>query len=425
MHALNTRRPTTPTSSNGSNGSSPQTPQGAFSDPLHTTTFTEDLLAQMSQLSKTTASLPPSFIIEFAQKCFVEELKDVDFPSALTGLDYLKDLETKRRREVAAAFARLEVDRKALDQNASGVLHMYPAVLQWVKQMEDKERRIDQLYTQVFVGIRRWILINEFSLLPFHKHNCVGMLNTLYPPLGLNDQPTSLLSHDVLKEQRQAFFKYITAVEKGGPRVLTNLMHQGKQPGDENGWQFVVRSLGQYMQTAKSMISECEAIHDVHDLSPRPATSGMGRSSSRHNRKADSGISFGSTHSIESVTSDNDSTRPRSSSSSKSKHVSSSSNTTLEKIARGLRLIGRSRTDVTEMIGGRHTSSTTLSSFPQQQESKPGMLRKMRSMGSLGDRKSSGGSSNTVPAFDVEEMRIQRAMYEKKNNDAKRVSHEV
>ncbi|EGP86778.1 uncharacterized protein MYCGRDRAFT_73238 [Zymoseptoria tritici IPO323] len=401
MHALNTaqrgsRRSGSPSSSHGSSGSSPATPQGAF-PTAHTPTFTEDLLAQVSQLSKASASLPPSFIIEFAQKCFLSDLKDVDFPQALTGLDYLKDLEMRRRREVASAMSRLQIDRKSLDQNASGLLHMSPEVLQWVKSVEEKERKIDHLYTSVFVGIRRWILINEFSLLPFHKHNCVGMLNTLYPPLGLNDQPTSALSHHVLKEQREQYFKYISAVEKNGPRVLGNLMRQGKGPTDEFGWESVVRTLGHYMQLAKSMISECEVLYDVQDLSSRTVI----RSSSRHQRKADSGISFGSTYSNDSLPSPVDSNRPTSSSSSKSRQRTSSnaSNTALERLARGLRTIGRSRTD-------------------------PGMLRKMRSMGSLSDRKASSSNLKTMPAFDVEEMRKQRALYEKKN-EMKRGSHEI
>ncbi|SMR54195.1 unnamed protein product [Zymoseptoria tritici ST99CH_3D1] len=430
MHALNTAQrgsrrsgspsSSNPSSSNGSSGSSPATPQGAF-PTAHTPTFTEDLLAQVSQLSKASASLPPSFIIEFAQKCFLSDLKDVDFPQALTGLDYLKDLEMRRRREVASAMSRLQIDRKSLDQNASGLLHMSPEVLQWVKSVEEKERKIDHLYTSVFVGIRRWILINEFSLLPFHKHNCVGMLNTLYPPLGLNDQPTSALSHHVLKEQREQYFKYISAVEKNGPRVLGNLMRQGKGPTDEFGWESVVRTLGHYMQLAKSMISECEVLYDVQDLSSRTVI----RSSSRHQRKADSGISFGSTYSNDSLPSPVDSNRPTSSSSSKSRQRTSSnaSNTALERLARGLRTIGRSRTDVTEIANARDAAGAALSSFPQP-EAKPGMLRKMRSMGSLSDRKASSSNLKTMPAFDVEEMRKQRALYEKKN-EMKRGSHEI
>jgi hypothetical protein len=425
MHALNTAprgsRQSPPGSSNGSNDSSPSTPQGAFPDPPRTQTFTEDLLAQVSQLSKHASSLPPSFIVEFAQKCFVADLKDVDFPQALTGLDYLKDLETRRRREVAAAMSRLDVGRQALDSTASGVLHMSPAVLEWVKTIEDKERRIDALYTQVFVGIRRWILINEFSLLPFHKHNCLGMLNTLYPPLGLNDQPTSALSPLILKEQRAAYFKYISSVERNGPRILGNLMQQGKNPGDDNGWPAVVRGLGLYMQLARSMIAECELIYNANDLSRRPV------STSRHQRKADSGISFGSTHSIESpLSSPVEATRPTSSSSIKGRPRTTSS-TTLEKIAKGLRTLGRSRTDVTEMVSTRkdstNASNTTLSSFPQH-DAKPGMLRKMRSLGSLNDRKTSSSNLKSMPAFDVEEMRRQRAMYEKRN-EVKRLSHEV
>lgn len=86
------------------------------------------------------------------------------------------------------------------------------------------------------------ILINELSLMPFNKHNCAAMLNTLYPPL-ITVPPTSKLTLPILKAQRDGFFKYIQSVEANGPRVLTNLMQQDMEFGDDNGWASVVRYL--------------------------------------------------------------------------------------------------------------------------------------------------------------------------------------
>lgn len=393
-----------------------------------TQSFTENLLAQVSQLSNQASTLPPSFIIAFLNKCFPPELTHVDFPQALTGLDYLKDLETRRRREVQAAFGRLGVDRESLDHDAAALLERYPGVLQWVKSIEEKERKIDSLYTQVFLGLRRWILINELSLLPFHKHNCLGMLNTLYPPIGLSDQPTSLLTREVLKSQRDGFFKYITSVEKAGPRILSTLMQQGKAPNDENGWKSVTRSLSMYLQVASSIITECSQISNVHDVSPRKNRDSSQTSSSRHTRNADSGISFGSMTSDRRPSTRGSNTEPTSPMEwNRPKTPNEArSGTTLEKIARGLRTIGRSRTDVTEIIV---ENSTAPESQPVE---RPTMLRKMRSLGSLGDRKGSMASlrqAADVPAFDAEKMRLERMKYEAealaRQKLEKRTSNEV
>ncbi|KXL48503.1 hypothetical protein M433DRAFT_113840 [Acidomyces richmondensis BFW] len=366
-------------------GSSPAHPQGAFPDDQTTHTFQENLMAQLQQAPNQPTCLPPSFITSFLQRCFPPELICVDFPQALTGLDYLKDLEMRRRREVAAAMNRLEIDRTTLNQDAATLSNRYPGVIQWVTSMEEKERKVEALYTQLYVVLRRWIMINELSLIPFNKHNCVAMLNTLYPPV-MSTLPTSKLTPSVLQAQRSGFFKYIQSVEKSGPRILNNLMQQGKAPTDENGWIAVTRTLSLYLQLAKSIINECSDIADIQDVSPRKKRES---GESRKSRKADSGVSFGSTD------------RPSTRSSSASEFVSPTgpsrpktpsggrSGSALEKIARGLKTIGRSRTD-------------------------PKGLRKMRSMGSLEYRKThkSAPKAAEQPAFDAEMMRTQRMKHE-------------
>lgn len=415
----------TPTSSNGS---SPHLAQGSFSqDTPSRQTLTENLMSQLSQLPNQPSALPPTFITSFLQKCFPADLKYVDFPQALTGLDYLKDLETRRRKEVAAAFSRLEINRDALDQDALALSEQYPGVVQWVKEIEEKERKIDALYTQIYVGLRRWILVNELSLTPFHKHNCVAMLNTLYPPAGITEQaqPTSMLTSAVLKAQRDGFFKYIVAVEKNGPRILNNLMQQGKGPTDINGWSAVVRNMTMYLQAANSILKECEQIFDIEDVSPRK---NRNSGPSRHTRKADSGISFTSNASSERRPSTGRSEKEPASPIEWNRPKTPSGarhGTALEKLARGLKTIGRSRTDVTEIIDDGDD-------FPPQSPpaDKPKMLRKMRSLGSLGDRKASSSSlasrqGSDAPAFDVNQMRQLRADYEARQKNGKRASNEV
>ncbi len=393
----------TPTSSAGS---SPITPQTPFQDNSSTQSFTENLMAQIQQLPNQPKILPPIFITNFLQRCFPMMLVEVDFPQALTGLDYLKDLEARRRREVAAAMARLDVDRDCLHAENDSFAEKRPGVAAWVKSIEEKERKVDSLYTQLYIGIRRWVLINELSLLPFNKHNCVAMLNTLYPPT-ISSQPTSKLTREVLKNQRDGFFKYIQSVEKNGSHVLRTLMQQGKAPADVNGWLAVTRCLGLYLQLANSMVKECSELLDVQQIStPQISTAKPPRQS----RKADSGVSFNSvdmastrSNSIAEPVSPTDATRPKTPSGGKQ-------STTLEKLARGLKTIGRNRTDATEMISdNRELFPPITSPLPE----KPKGLRKMRSMGALDGRKTIFAVSAAQNAsFDANEMRRQRLRYE-------------
>lgn len=114
-------------------------------------------MAQMASLPTQPTSLPPAFIVSFLKKCFAQDLRFVDFPQALAGLDYLKDIETRRRREVATALERLDISRETLGTAEDDLSRRYPGVVQWFKSVEEKERKIEALYTQLFVGLRRWV----------------------------------------------------------------------------------------------------------------------------------------------------------------------------------------------------------------------------------------------------------------------------
>jgi hypothetical protein len=115
-----------------------------------------NLMSHIAQLHSLPSSLPPSFIISFVRRCFPKDLDQVDFPQALSAMDYLKDLEVRRRREVVAALDRLGVERDDIGQKE--VLgKKYPGVLRWVLGIEEKERRIEALYSQVYVGLRQWV----------------------------------------------------------------------------------------------------------------------------------------------------------------------------------------------------------------------------------------------------------------------------
>ena len=96
-------------------------------------------------------------------------------------------------------------------------------------------------------------------LTPFSKPNCIAMLNTLYPPT-LVEPPTRQLTTTILDSQRDAFFRYIRAVEKSGKSVLSNLENQSRRPQDENGWPVVREIVDKYLRAANSIIEECFAV---------------------------------------------------------------------------------------------------------------------------------------------------------------------
>ena len=91
--------------------------------------------------------------------------------------------------------------------------------------------------------------------------------------------------------------------------------------------------------------------------------------------------------------------------------------TALEKLARGLKTIGRSRTDVTEIS----PKEEMFVRSPQKHKS----MRKMRSMGNINERSRSATIAD-APAFDPVEMQRQRLRYEAGQPRAgARQSHEV
>ncbi|KAI4718263.1 hypothetical protein E4T48_05578 [Aureobasidium sp. EXF-10727] len=402
---------------------SPTSANFPFRNDTATESLSTNLMAQMASLPSQPTSLPPSFITAFLRKAFSADLRFVDFPQSLTGLDYLKDLETRRRREVAAALECLGIDRDTIGAAEEELSRRYPGVLAWFRTLEEKERKIEALYTQVYVALRRWVLINELSLTPFNKHNCIAMLNTLYPPI-VSSQPTSKLTPGILKKQRDTFFKYIQAVEKSGPAVLVNLIQQGKRPTDENGWASTRNTLDMYLQVANSLISECQEIlyTDTDSIVDSADTK-------RKGRKVDSGISFP----------DQEQRRPSSSSSKSSKSSlsedapvsemrrKSSSNilrsSGLMKFAREMKNMGFNRTDVDEMI--KPSVPTPTPAFPEVEAATPDRssksLRKIRSFSNLGGLRSanssttslaSSGHRSDVPHFDADEMKRQRLIYE-------------
>ncbi|RMZ83318.1 hypothetical protein DV737_g1715, partial [Chaetothyriales sp. CBS 132003] len=419
------------------------------------------LMHHIAGLASQPTSLPPGFIASFVRRCFPPELEQADLPKALIALDYLKDLEVRRRREVVAALDKLGIHREDLGHR-NRLAKKYPGVMQWVVGIEEQERKVEQLYTQVYIGIRRWTLINELCLQPFNKANCIAMLNTLYPPTTISAghfvQPTQQLTQAILIQQRNGFFRYIQAVERRGPVVLTSLIQQHRRPGEVTGWPSLREILDNYLTTATSILDEC---HEVSSMAVSPVSSSFSSVEFDDDcrRKLDFGISFGSASSRTSSQSQD--TRP-STSSSFSTHSFKASDeklpclpvdgqtatpksagpTTLERIAHELRKI-KSRSNVrdqsqsrtasaaSDVMVRRHEAEASPARSPTpSRERSLGLkrsLKKIRSNGTLRDgfsylrpgSRSGNQSSTDIPAFDAEEMRRKRQQWE-----AQQMSHQ-
>ena len=138
--------------------------------------FREQLQSHIARLPSQPCSLPPNFLTSFLRRCFAANLKEVDFPQALTGLDYLRDLETRRKKEVVAARSRLGITGDANERSELGKNHR--GVLSWIESVQRHERRIESLYSQVYIGLRRWVgstffFFFFFSLFSFFFFLCI------------------------------------------------------------------------------------------------------------------------------------------------------------------------------------------------------------------------------------------------------------
>ncbi|KAL8768429.1 MAG: hypothetical protein Q9209_005335 [Squamulea sp. 1 TL-2023] len=429
-HPRQPHRTDTPSLSN-SNGSSPDSspaspvfpPDMQHRLPPSTATehFKSCLMNHISQLPSQPFSLPPAFITSFVRRCFTEDLCLIDFTQALTALDYLKDLENRRKRELALAFQRLGLDKKSLGELLEDPSKNPPWITDWAQGMEAKEKKVESLYTQVYLGLRRWTLINEMRLEPFNKANSIAMLNTLFPPTGTLVPPTRQLTSATLETQRNGFFRYITGVEKNGKSILQNLENQGKGPRDANGWTVVRESLDKYLRTANSVIEQCQEITGPDSLDPNS------QEYRRSERRADSGVSFGIGD------------RPSTSSSSRNSRSNSTTNnkplpaspptaqlpqpplspkkkgTTLEKIARELRNL-RTRSDPQKGV------TVTLD------DDKIKTIKKMKSASSIRDssrarhtRMGSGGSGSRARTFDIDDEKRQQLILEAQRQKENRV----
>lgn len=249
-------------------------------------------------------------------------------------------------------------------------------------------------------------MINELSLQPFNKLNCMGMLNTLLPPQspsGNSKLPTPLLTQQLLRDERDSFFEYIRRVQKSGPTVLQPVIELNKGPGDETGWDSIQRTVDKYLRVTKNMIDDCLATTGTGDFTAVEE--------SRKGKKTDSGVSFGSDQSRRPSTGTTGSSfveKPVPVTPSEAQPAPKGLST-IERIAREFkRMRVKTRPDIEEIV--KIDRQATVENLPVPREENKGKksLKKARSFASLaGSRK---GSDATL--FDAEQMKRHRMMYE-------------
>jgi len=433
MHSPSTHASRTASPTN----SSPTSPQFPSDQQSTTAKFTTALMEQISQLPSHPSSLPPSFVTSFLNRCFPVDLEFVDFPQSLTALDYLKDLDNRRRKEITHSLRTLNIDETNFSPKmVQDLRSSNPTVADWVEGLGAKLKRAESLYNNVYISLRRWILINEMCLQPFNKNNCLAMLNTLYPPV-MSSQPTTKLTLPVLQAQREGYFRYIQTVEKRGTACLETLMKQGRKEDEMNGWPAVRRALSQYLSLVNSIINECWDVKNLRfnttrplePAAPPPSPPVMDQDTERRQgRKVDSGVSFGAQgqHSKNNSTSSNKSTA----SSYRPSHGLGQADigkggTALERLAREFRKIRPKQKSVNEIEIPRRPSLNAMDQENHLPDSpsvtpKPkgiSRLRKMKSLGALSEANSSmtslmGLSRSASPTFDAKEMKRERAAYD-------------
>jgi hypothetical protein len=315
------------------------------------------------------------------------------------------------------------------------------------------------------------------SMIPFNKAACLAMLNTLYPPTTIPTaqfvQPTAQLTPKVLSTQRNGFWRYIGAVEKNGTTILATLTDQHKRPGDATGWTSLRDTLDKYLQMANSIIDECYEIggrDSVNLASPTGASfSSADVDMDGNRRKVDSGVSFTSTTSSSSNRNSAQSHQTQPSTSSTTsvqshKHPKEkplpekplplpveeapkkAAGSALERIAREIRKI-KSRGDIKATSRNRPSTAVPAGDAVMTDDNQPPptqgtarrlrpklSLSRMRSTGVLKERDFNTASSapagrdganmmGEVPAFDVEEMKRRRMIWEAQQKKAKHSKH--
>lgn len=212
---------------------------------------------------------------------------------------------------------------------------------------------------------------------PSNKFNHFAMLNTLYPPLSESSPtPTPQLTPRILNTHRDGFIRYINTVEIKGPQALDPVMQQGAPKGEATSWPVVYRALDKYLLLVNELIDECILVNEPDHLE-EAKNPGRGK-----NRKVDSGVSFGSQNTDNSMDEGQVTEKPLPQFPLPQAGNGKSSSSILERFAREFKALGPN--------------------------GKIRNLRKMKSTTALGSRPNSGHSSTESSFFEIDEGKRER-----------------
>lgn len=106
----------------------------------------------------------PSSMTRFIRGAFTESLCNVDFTQAVKAVDQLAALDERRKRDFRSALHRLNIDANDLEQSKMELQETSPVIYDWILSLEDKARKAEALYTQAYIGLRRWVSAIEILL---------------------------------------------------------------------------------------------------------------------------------------------------------------------------------------------------------------------------------------------------------------------
>jgi hypothetical protein len=81
----------------------------------------------------------------------------VDFTQGLAALDYLRDLDNRRKKELMLAFERTEIRLESFDADVEKISERFPGAALWAKNLQGKAGRADRYYAKIWLGLRRWV----------------------------------------------------------------------------------------------------------------------------------------------------------------------------------------------------------------------------------------------------------------------------
>ncbi|KAM3073932.1 hypothetical protein ACMFMG_008548 [Clarireedia jacksonii] len=243
-------------------------------DPCNSSYFDIDLQSVVFDDSSRVGPGPPGQHLNLQvthdmcfNKTFRKRLLEVKFDHALTSMDYLQNLECRRKSCLRDAKERL----RNYQMNCNNFSHTDADATTWAENIRIMDMAAETLYVDVFLGLRFWTMLNEL-IKPFNKPNIFVMLNTLFPTKCL-EKPHKHVTSSTMQYYRSVFYYFTLAVEQKGGSV-TKLFLEKYEKNHRHGWESIRETLEDYFELSYLMIDQSYAIPcrtaGASAIAPRP-----------------------------------------------------------------------------------------------------------------------------------------------------------